>query len=403
VNLTGIVQLPTNRRGHRIAVFQLGAEMEITVMTSLPTKRDMDIQAQHNAKVRYLPYFCGMQSHHLLAVFFRRVMWLLFLTFWVGGLFAKEVDAEQKEREKARKAAQKAYRERLKRPINGVIFEPDSLNSRPDSASMARFARGVHFSDSIMQGKFDSVVSNMEKIHHGSIITYKSSNPFDPFKNQTYYRRGQGKFWYFGLGLCLLLVIIYFKSVFPKQFELRIRGVLNPYYYNELMNDKTITQFGGGSSVVFVFTQAVFAAGILLNLILQGYLQLNSVFIFVFLYLSVLFGVLVQQTIQFLFASSVHIETLIQRQIQRIYNINFMLSLICFPLFLVFYYNSYKYPSVELSHWVSFVLVLWVVIRSIYAFVGLFQDRQFTFLAFLYFCTLEILPYSVLFAILSRS
>ncbi|MFM7638869.1 MAG: DUF4271 domain-containing protein, partial [Bacteroidota bacterium] len=88
---------------------------------------------------------------------------------------------------------------------------------------------------------------------------------------------------------------------------------------------------------------------------------------------------------------------------QRQYNINFVLSLICFPVFLIFYYNSYKYPGVDLSHWISFLLVLWVVIRSIYAFVGLFQDRQLTFLSFLYFCTLEILPYSVLFTILSKS
>ena len=203
--------------------------------------------------------------------------------------------------------------------------------------------------------------------------------------------------------MCLLLVFIYYRAVFFKQFELRIRGLFNAYYYNELMNDRTITQFGGGSGVVFVFSQAVFSAGILLNLILNGYLQLNNFFVFLFLYLGVLLAVMIQQTIQYLFANSVHIEGLIQRQLQRQYNINFVLSLVCFPVFLVIYYNSYKYPGLDLSHWISFILVLWVVIRSIYAFVGLFQDRQLTFLAFLYFCTLEILPYSVLFTILTRS
>lgn len=372
-------------------------------MAGLPTKWNMDVQAQHITKVSHLLYFCGMQSRHCLAIFFRRVVWLLFLAFWVGGLFAQDVDVEQKEREKARKAAQKAYRERLKRPINGFIFEPDSLESIPDSVAMVRFTRGVHFADSIKQGKFDSLVSQLATVHHGTKVSYVSSNPYDPYKNPTYFRRGQGKFWYFGLGICLLLVFIYYRAVFSKQFELRIRGLFNGYYYNELMNDRTVTQFGGGSGVVFVFTQAVFAAGILLNLILNGYLQLNNFFVFVFLYLGVLVAVLIQQTIQYLFASSVHIESLIQRQIQRQYNINFVLSLVCFPLFLVIYYNSYKYPGVDVSHWISFLLVLWVVIRSVYAFVGLFQDRQLTFLAFLYFCSLEILPYAVLFAILSRS
>jgi hypothetical protein len=261
----------------------------------------------------------------------------------------------------------------------------------------------VHFADSLKQGRFDSVVQSLTEVQHGNKVVYNYRHPFDPYGNPSYFRRVQGKFWYFGLAMCLLLVFIYYRSVFSKQFESRIRGLFNGYYYNEMMNDRTITQFGGGSGVVFVFTQAVFAAGILLNLILNGYLQLNNYFVFIFLYLGLLAAVLIQQTIQFLYASSVHIETLIQRQIQRQYNINFVLSLVCFPIFLVFYYNSYKYPGMDLSRWISFVLVLWVVIRSVYVFIGLFQDRELTFLAFLYFCTLEILPYSVLFAILTRS
>ncbi len=328
---------------------------------------------------------------------------VLVLLLLAGSLFADAAEDETKEREKARKAAQKAYRERLKRPINGFIFEPDSLGARPDSLAMVKFTKGVHFADSLKRGDMDSIVATLSAVNHGKKVSYNYRDPYDPYKNPTYYRRGQGKFWYFGLGMCLLLVFMYYRAAFPKQFELRIRGVLNPYYYNELMNDRTITQFGGGSGVVFVITQAVFAAGILLNLIFGGYLQLNSFFVFVFLYLAVLGAVMLQQTIQFLFANSVNIEELVRRQTQRQYNVNFLLSLIYFPLFLVFYYNGYKYQGVNLSHWISFLLVLWVVIRSIYAFVGLFQDRQLTFLAFLYFCTLEILPYSVLFAILSRS
>lgn len=337
------------------------------------------------------------------AFFFKRLGMVLAMLLFVGGLFAEESDDVAKAREKEYKAAQKAYRARLKRPINGYIFEPDSLEARPDSAAMVKFTRNVHFLDSIKQGKLDSVVKSMGKVHFGDKISYVSANPYDPYKNPTYYRRGQGKFWYFGLGLCLLIVFIYYRAAFPKQFELRVRSVMNPYYYNELLADRTITQFGGGSGVVFVISQAVFAAGILLNLIFGGYLQLNNFFVFIFLYLGVLLAVSTQQTIQFLFASSVNIEEMVRRQIQRQYNVNFLLSLIYFPLFLIFYYNGYKYHGIDLSHWISFLLVLWVVIRSIYAFVGLFQDRQLTFLSFLYFCTLEILPYAVIFAILSRS
>lgn len=394
---------------HVTAVLQLCAEMKVAIMTGLPAKRDMDIQSEHETKVSHLAYFCGMMPSAMPAFFLRRlgIVWVMF-SLWIVAVAqtpGEGVSAEEtlKAQIKAQKAAEKAYRERLKRPINGYIFEPDSFQERPDSLALVRFTRGVHFADSLTSGKFDSVIASITSIHHGTKVSYNYRDPFDPYNNPTYYRRGQGKFWYFGLGMCLLLVFMYFRAAFPKQFELRIRGVLNPYYYNELMNDKTITQFGGGSGVVFVFTQAVFAAGILLNLIEGGYLQLNNFFVFVFLYLGVLGAVVLQQTIQFLFANSVHIEELVRRQTQRQYNVNFLLSLICFPLFLVLYYNGYKYHELNLTHWISFILILWVVIRSIYAFVGLFQDGQLTFLAFLYFCTLEILPYSVLFAILSRS
>lgn len=363
----------------------------------------MDIQAQHNAKVRYLLYFCPMLLARNTAFFFKRFVVVLCLLTLGLGLFAQPTEMDVEAREKARKAAQKAYLERLKYPINGIVFSKDSLATPPDTWAVLRFTKAVHFADSLKRGQLDSTIDNLGKVKHGTTIRYNYRDPFDPYGNPIYFRRGQGKFWFFGLGMCLLLVFIYYRAVFFKQFELRIRGLFNAYYYNELMNDRTITQFGGGSGVVFVFSQAVFSAGILLNLILNGYLQLNNFLVFLFLYLGVLLAVMIQQTVQYLFANSVHIEGLIQRQLQRQYNINFVLSLVCFPVFLVIYYNSYKYPGVDLSHWISFLLVLWVVIRSIYAFVGLFQDRQLTFLAFLYFCTLEILPYSVLFTILTRS
>jgi hypothetical protein len=318
-------------------------------------------------------------------------------------LTEEEEKALLKKRREAEKARLKAYKERLERPINGYVFEPDSLLAQPDSMSLLRFTRGVHFADSLKYGLSDSIQAQWAGVDHGKTVVYNYRDPFDPYGNPIYFRRGQGKFWYFGLGMILLLVFMYFRAAYPKQFELRVRGIFNPYYYNELMNDRTITQFGGGSGVVFVFTQAVFAAGVILNLIFGGYLQLNNLWVFVLVYLGVLFAVMLQQTIQFLFGNSVDIEDLIRRQVQRQYNVNFVLSLIFFPLFLVFYYNGYKYHHLNLSNWISFALVLWVVIRSIYALVGLFQDRQLNFLAFLYFCALEILPYWVLFAILSRS
>ena len=314
---------------------------------------------------------------------------------------ADEAD-KKKAAEKARKAALKAWRERLKRPVNGFVFEPDSLAVRPDSLSIVKFTQGVHFLDSLKGGQLDSVTAQISRINYGTKVKYNFRDPFDPYMNQVFYRHGQGKFWFFGLGMMLLVVIMYFRAVFPKQFELRIRGVFNAYYFNELVNDRAITQYGGGSGVVFVFSQAVFSAGSMLYMIFGGYLQLNNFWVFILLYLALLGGVMGLQAIQFLFASSMHIELMLRRLVQRQHNVNFVLSLIFFPLFLVAYYNGYKFHGAPLADWVSFMLVLWIVIRSILSFVGLFQDRQLNFLAFLYFCTLEILPYTVLFASISR-
>ena len=314
----------------------------------------------------------------------------------------KEEALKKEESQKARKAALKAWRERLKRPVNGFVFEPDSLGARPDSFAILRFTNGVHFLDSLKGGKLDSVTAQISRIDYGRKVKYNYRDPFDPYNNQVFYRHGQGKFWFFGLGMILLVVIMYFRAAYPKQFELRIKGIFNGYYFNELVNDRTVTQYSGGAGVVFVLSQAVFSAGAMLYMIFGGYLQLNNFWVFILFYLAVLGGVMGLQAIQFLFASSVHMESMMRRLIQRQYNVNFVLALIFFPLFLVTYYNGYKFGDAPLADWVSFMLVLWIVIRSILSFVGLFQDRQLNFLAFLYFCTLEILPYTVLFASISR-
>ena len=314
----------------------------------------------------------------------------------------KEEALKKEESQKARKAALKAWRERLKRPVNGFVFEPDSLGARPDSLALVKFTNGVHFLDSLKGGKLDSVSAQISRIDYGTKVKYNYRDPFDPYNNQVFYRHGQGKFWFFGLGMILLVVIMYFRAAYPKQFELRIKGIFNGYYFNELVNDRSVTQYSGGAGVVFVLSQAVFSAGAMLYMIFGGYLQLNNFWVFILFYLAVLGGVMGLQAIQFLFASSVHMESMLRRLIQRQYNVNFVLALIFFPLFLVTYYNGYKFGDAPLADWVSFMLVLWIVIRSILSFVGLFQDRQLNFLAFLYFCTLEILPYTVLFASISR-
>ena len=89
-----------------------------------------------------------------------------------GGLFAQDDNEAEREREKAEKVARSSYRTRLKRPINGVIFEPDSLQNVPDSMGILRFTRGVHFADSLKSGRFDSAILAMQTIDHGKKVTF---------------------------------------------------------------------------------------------------------------------------------------------------------------------------------------------------------------------------------------
>ena len=112
----------------------------------------------------------------------------------------KEEALKKEESQKARKAALKAWRERLKRPVNGFVFEPDSLGARPDSFAILRFTKGVRFLDSLKGGKLDSVTAQISRIDYGRKVKYNYRDPFDPYNNQVFYRHGRGKFWFFGLG-----------------------------------------------------------------------------------------------------------------------------------------------------------------------------------------------------------
>jgi hypothetical protein len=132
--------------------------------------------------------------------FLKRLGMVLVMLLLAGGLFAQDDNEAEREREKAEKVARNSYRTRLKRPINGVIFEPDSLQNVPDSMGILRFTRGVHFADSLKSGRFDSAILAMQTIDHGKKVTFNYSNPYDPYKNPTYYRRGQGKVLVFWIG-----------------------------------------------------------------------------------------------------------------------------------------------------------------------------------------------------------
>ncbi|PHX91806.1 MAG: hypothetical protein CK532_06405 [Flavobacteriales bacterium] len=288
------------------------------------------------------------------------------------------------------------------RYINGKIFSIDSLKTKPDSFQHALFLRGLYFYDSLKAGLLDYKTQSIAGPNCGDTIVYNFKDPFDPFNNKIFYRKGQGKFWFFGMCLIMFVVFVFYRNVYSKQFLLRWKSVYNLYFFNELIAYNTLTIFNPGSVIVLILSQAVFALGIMLYFICKDFLNLNNLGVFTLLYLLLLLLVIGLQCIQYLFTTSLGLEVLLRRQLQRQLNINFILALVCFPLFLLAYYNGYKIQGVALSDCVSFILVFWIVLRSAIVFIGMFQDRQLNPLAFLYFCTFEIVPYAIFFIIISR-
>ena len=231
---------------------------------------------------------------------------------------------------------------------------------------------------------------------------FRKKDPLSPFENKLYFRHGQSKFWFIGVGLVFLIIFYYYRSAFAKQFELRVKGVFSSYYFEEMMNEKSF-EHRGGSAVVLVMSNLVFALGIMLYLRFGGFLNMNAGWFYWLVLGLLLVAVFLLQAIQYLFALSIDITETVARQVQRQLNINFVLALLFLPIFVFVYYNAYKIKEVDIVALVSFMLIIWIVARSVLSFVGLSRDNHLDFTTFLYFCSLEVIPYAVFFSLLSRT
>ncbi len=100
---------------------------------------------------------------------------------------------------------------------------------------------------------------------------------------------------------------------------------------------------------------------------------------------------------QFIFTSSLEIAELWKRQMQRQINVNIVFVMIMLPIFVLIYYNGSQLQHVNLSLIVLTILIIWIFTRIIVQLFGQFQDNYRSFVAILYFCTLEVIPYLLLF------
>ncbi len=229
-----------------------------------------------------------------------------------------------------------------------------------------------------------------------------SNDPFNPFVHETYLRKSRGKFWFFGVSIFIALYLLYFRSAFSKQFELRLKGFLKSYYFEDLLLEQSISS-AAGSIHAYALGVLVFSQGIMLGLITSEYNRLNNFYIYLLLLITVVGFLLIFYFLQTVFTSSLGIYSVLYRQMQRQININLVFSFFTFPAFLYIYYNATETQNQTLSVWIWGVLIVWISVRLLLQVWGILRDNAVSLITILYLCTLEIIPYLLVFKFLSSS
>jgi len=252
------------------------------------------------------------------------------------------------------------------------------------------------FLDSCKTDSLVKILENPFTLKLPEIRVAHSPDPFNPFNHETYLHVARGRFWFFGLSLFIILYVIYYRAVFSKQLELRMKSFLKKYYFEDLINEQRISSIAG-SVHAYSLGLLVFCQGVLLYVITSEYVALNSLITFfvALLFVTILF--LVHYFIQFTFTSSLELVELWKRQMQRQINVNLIFGVVMIPIFIVIYYNGSQLQNINLSLIVLTILIIWVITRLIIQLLGLFQDNYLSFVAILYFCALEVIPYLLLF------
>ena len=274
----------------------------------------------------------------------------------------------------------------------GAVIVNDSGNYRMTWAEYHAYL----FRDSFLKDSLRKILYAPTTVTLPTKRVAVSPDPFNPFLHETYLRVARGRFWFFGLSLFIILYFIYYRSVFSKQMELRFKSFIKKYYFEDLIREQKVSSLAGTIHAYFIGL-LVFCQGVLLYIITSEYVRLNSLvtYILALLFVSAVFGL--HYLVQFAFTSSLEIAELWKRQIQRQINVNFVFSLFMLPVFLITYYNGSKLQDIQLSLIVLSVLIVWISARLVIQLLGLFQDNYRSFVSILYFCTLEAIPYFILF------
>lgn len=231
----------------------------------------------------------------------------------------------------------------------------------------------------------------------------KVTEKFSPFEHKAYKRYSIGKFWFFVVSLLILVVFVYYRNIFTKQLINRVKGLYSRYYFNELLSD-TGTSLATGSLWAVILFILIFAQYMVVGLSYMKYHKLaNNINFYVVLIVVVALWKLVLLVVQRLQSFVIDGQDMLKAQWQRQISIDLIYFLLIFPLLNLVYYNSSKMQGIAVGQLCFAGFILWLVLRTLAAFVGMIRDGAVSFKFILYFCAFEILPHGILFSALYRA
>ncbi|MCC7297226.1 MAG: DUF4271 domain-containing protein [Bacteroidia bacterium] len=288
-----------------------------------------------------------------------------------------------------------------------LFFVPLASSAQGDSNRTSRdtnrgyFRKHVAFVDSLVTDSLRSILRERFIIHVPQKYSGKKYDPFDPYNQEIYVRRGLGKFWFFLISLGVIGLVLYFRSAFPNQLVLRVRSLFNGYYFRELISEFGIS-FTSGSVVAAVISTLILAQAIVVIVVYSGYVNLNTLIFYVLVVLLVVIWKALLYFVQRLQAYVLDLGEVSRNQTQRQINIDFGIGLILFPLIVLSYFNSSRLANVDVALVMVIAVTVWFSLRLILEFMGLFRESGFSLSGILYFCGFEILPNALLLTALFR-
>jgi hypothetical protein len=276
---------------------------------------------------------------------------------------------------------------------------PDSI--KVDSTTRVRYLKTAAFLDSLRTDSLYEVLESRFLIKIPQKYSGKRVDPFDPFNKEIYLRKGLGKFWFFLVTLGIVGLVLYFRNAFPGQLLLRIRSLFEGYYFRELISEFGIS-FTSGSVIAAIISTLVIAQAICVIVVYGGYVNLNSFIFYLLVVLMVAFWKVSLFFVQRLQAYVLELSAISRNQTQRQINIDFGISLILFPLIVLSYFNSSRLEGIDVPLIMAVAITIWISLRLILEFMGLFRETGLSLSGILYFCGFEILPHAVLLTALFR-